>query len=160
MNTCRLKPLQSFVCRRLFHHRGASVIKSDKLKSSSSMCKDIFKFTTQQYHHSYCYTPVNRMQFMTHKLLNLFFYSNAMEDKLPTYDASTNLFSISNVKNTLYYVLFNFLNLSRLRTLFYNSFNLFFSDFTIRGRLSLEYLIKLCTIGQQPNKRQIQTPFS
>jgi hypothetical protein len=53
------------------------------------------------------------MQFMTHKLLNLFFYSNAMEDKLPTYDASsTNLFFYLQCKNTLYYVLFNFLNLS------------------------------------------------
>jgi hypothetical protein len=35
------------------------------------------------------------MQFMTHKLLNLFLL-NAMEDKLPIYDASsTNLFSIA-----------------------------------------------------------------
>jgi hypothetical protein len=46
----------------------------------------------QQYHHSYCYTPGKPNAIHDANSLTSF-YSNAMEDKLPTYDASsTNLF--------------------------------------------------------------------
>jgi hypothetical protein len=144
MNTRFLKLLQSFISSGI-HHKRSIGHNLFKLKFIIYMSKDIFKFTTPQYHHHpYHIQDIECNSSSMLSLPLLFPECNGIKQLISCHQWI--YFFGRQYENTLYYILFYFLNF-HLQYPFNDGFNFLFSYFTI-CRLICNNLIKLCWVCQ------------